>query len=207
MRSNAKDGFLYLCLYLALQLGLVQGPAKCTGRRLNTFALARLITCGTVEEKIYRKQVFKGGLSRTGTEDGVQFRYFSQMARPRPHPGSLLDVCTLRMCGAFRLCSVLDRVRLRTRGLLHLHCHGKSVGALKGGYRRHLSGPRGSMRSQHPNQCSSHSHCSARTRRNCATCFGWSQQSWSTRSHSGSCTHCTAASAAHRPSLQRTSKR
>ncbi|MEW5317269.1 MAG: hypothetical protein WDW38_008580 [Sanguina aurantia] len=35
----------------------------------------RLITCGTVEEKIYRKQVFKGGLSRTGTEEGVQFRY------------------------------------------------------------------------------------------------------------------------------------
>ncbi|MEW5301956.1 MAG: hypothetical protein WDW36_004779 [Sanguina aurantia] len=39
----------------------------------------RLITCGTVEEKIYRKQVFKGGLSRTGTEEGVQFRYFSQV--------------------------------------------------------------------------------------------------------------------------------
>ena len=38
----------------------------------------RLITCGTVEEKIYRKQVFKGGLSRSGTEEGVQFRYFSQ---------------------------------------------------------------------------------------------------------------------------------
>eukprot|EP00798_Chlamydomonas_sp_ICE-L_P017412 gene17412-23712_t len=37
----------------------------------------RLITCGTVEEKIYRKQVFKGGLSRTGTEEGVQFRYFA----------------------------------------------------------------------------------------------------------------------------------
>ncbi|KAG2499868.1 hypothetical protein HYH03_002159 [Edaphochlamys debaryana] len=38
----------------------------------------RLITCGTVEEKIYRKQVFKGGLSKTGTEDGIQFRYFTQ---------------------------------------------------------------------------------------------------------------------------------
>lgn len=34
----------------------------------------RLISCGTVEEKIYRKQVFKGGLSRTGTEEGVQTR-------------------------------------------------------------------------------------------------------------------------------------
>ena len=41
----------------------------------------RLITCGTVEEKIYRKQVFKGGLSRSGTEEGVQFRYFSQQVR------------------------------------------------------------------------------------------------------------------------------
>ncbi|GFH08860.1 uncharacterized protein HaLaN_03895 [Haematococcus lacustris] len=38
----------------------------------------RLITCGTVEEKIYRKQVFKGGLSRAGTEEGAQFRYFTQ---------------------------------------------------------------------------------------------------------------------------------
>jgi len=34
-----------------------------------------------VEEKVYRKQVFKGGLSRTGTSEGVQFRYFSQTAR------------------------------------------------------------------------------------------------------------------------------
>lgn len=38
----------------------------------------RLITCGTVEEKIYKKQVFKGGLSRSGTEEGIAFRYFSQ---------------------------------------------------------------------------------------------------------------------------------
>ena len=38
----------------------------------------RLITCGTVEEKIYKKQVFKGGLSRSGTEEGVAFRYSSQ---------------------------------------------------------------------------------------------------------------------------------
>jgi hypothetical protein len=37
----------------------------------------RLISCGTVEDKIYRKQVFKGGLSRTGMQDGEQFRYFS----------------------------------------------------------------------------------------------------------------------------------
>lgn len=35
----------------------------------------RLITCGTVEEKAYRKQVFKGGLARAGTEEGVQFRW------------------------------------------------------------------------------------------------------------------------------------
>ncbi|GLC44458.1 hypothetical protein PLESTM_001599400 [Pleodorina starrii] len=38
----------------------------------------RLITCGTVEEKIYRRQVFKGGLFKTGTEEGIQFRYFTQ---------------------------------------------------------------------------------------------------------------------------------
>lgn len=37
----------------------------------------RLISCGTVEEKIYRRQVFKLGLSRTGTEDGEQLRYFT----------------------------------------------------------------------------------------------------------------------------------
>ena len=37
----------------------------------------RLISCGTVEDKIYRKQVFKGGLSRTGMQEGEQFRYFS----------------------------------------------------------------------------------------------------------------------------------
>lgn len=30
-----------------------------------------------MEDKIYRKQVFKGGLSRTGMQDGEQFRYFS----------------------------------------------------------------------------------------------------------------------------------
>eukprot|EP00854_Cymbomonas_tetramitiformis_P006323 gene6323-7576_t len=38
----------------------------------------RLISCGTVEEKIYRKQVFKGGLSRAGTEEANPTRYFTQ---------------------------------------------------------------------------------------------------------------------------------
>ncbi|KAL1364668.1 protein CHROMATIN REMODELING 24 isoform X1 [Arachis hypogaea] len=38
----------------------------------------RLMTCGTVEEKIYRKQVYKGGLFRTATEQKEQTRYFSQ---------------------------------------------------------------------------------------------------------------------------------
>lgn len=37
----------------------------------------RLITCGTVEEKIYRKQVFKGALSKAGTEESDAFRYFT----------------------------------------------------------------------------------------------------------------------------------
>ena len=31
----------------------------------------RLVTCGTVEEKVYRRQVFKGGLSRAGTGTGT----------------------------------------------------------------------------------------------------------------------------------------
>ncbi|CAH9091888.1 unnamed protein product [Cuscuta europaea] len=38
----------------------------------------RLMTCGTVEEKIYRKQVFKGGLFKTATEHKEQIRYFSR---------------------------------------------------------------------------------------------------------------------------------
>ncbi|XP_022632577.1 protein CHROMATIN REMODELING 24 isoform X2 [Vigna radiata var. radiata] len=38
----------------------------------------RLMTCGTVEEKIYRKQVYKGGLFKTATEKKEQIRYFSQ---------------------------------------------------------------------------------------------------------------------------------
>lgn len=42
----------------------------------------RLITCGTVEEKIYRRQVFKGGLSRAGTRDEEQLRYFSYVVCP-----------------------------------------------------------------------------------------------------------------------------
>eukprot|EP00958_Prasinococcus_capsulatus_P019603 scaffold2437_cov395-Prasinococcus_capsulatus_cf.AAC.14 len=37
----------------------------------------RLITSGTVEEKIYRKQVYKGGLSKAATQQDEQFRYFS----------------------------------------------------------------------------------------------------------------------------------
>ena len=36
----------------------------------------RLITCGTVEDKIYRRQVFKGGLSKAGAEGGNSTRYF-----------------------------------------------------------------------------------------------------------------------------------
>ncbi|CAM8901164.1 unnamed protein product [Rhodiola kirilowii] len=38
----------------------------------------RLMTSGTVEEKIYRKQVYKGGLFKTATEHKEQTRYFSQ---------------------------------------------------------------------------------------------------------------------------------
>ncbi|KAK1587650.1 hypothetical protein Q3G72_015382 [Acer saccharum] len=38
----------------------------------------RLMTSGTIEEKIYRKQVYKGGLFKTATEHKEQIRYFSQ---------------------------------------------------------------------------------------------------------------------------------
>ncbi|CAA7396762.1 unnamed protein product [Spirodela intermedia] len=38
----------------------------------------RLMTCGTIEEKIYKKQVFKGGLFKIATEHKEQTRYFSQ---------------------------------------------------------------------------------------------------------------------------------
>ncbi|KAJ4804749.1 Protein CHROMATIN REMODELING 24 [Rhynchospora pubera] len=38
----------------------------------------RLMTCGTIEEVIYKKQVFKGGLFKTATEQKEQTRYFSR---------------------------------------------------------------------------------------------------------------------------------
>nr|CAD1838853.1 unnamed protein product [Ananas comosus var. bracteatus] len=38
----------------------------------------RLMTSGTIEEKIYKMQVFKGGLFRTATEHKEQTRYFSK---------------------------------------------------------------------------------------------------------------------------------
>lgn len=45
--------------------------------QLRNVLVYRLITCGTIEEKIYRKQVFKGGLFKTATEHKQQTRYFS----------------------------------------------------------------------------------------------------------------------------------
>ena len=36
-----------------------------------------------MEEKIYRKQVYKGGLFRTGTEEGIQTAYFSSQVSPQ----------------------------------------------------------------------------------------------------------------------------
>jgi hypothetical protein len=38
----------------------------------------RLITCSTIEEKIYRKQVFKDSLSKSATEKSNSYRYFSK---------------------------------------------------------------------------------------------------------------------------------
>ncbi|XP_074581166.1 SNF2 domain-containing protein ENL1 [Curcuma longa] len=44
----------------------------------NDVLVYRLMTCGTIEEKIYKMQVFKGGLFKTATEHKEQTRYFSQ---------------------------------------------------------------------------------------------------------------------------------
>ncbi|XP_010459122.1 PREDICTED: protein CHROMATIN REMODELING 24 [Camelina sativa] len=44
----------------------------------NDVVVYRLITSGTVEEKVYRKQVFKSTLFKTVTEDKELFRYFSE---------------------------------------------------------------------------------------------------------------------------------
>lgn len=38
----------------------------------------RLITCGTVEEKMYRKQVFKQGLMLTAMDESAPYRYFTK---------------------------------------------------------------------------------------------------------------------------------
>ena len=56
----------------------------------------RLITCGTIEEKIYRKQVYKGALSRTGTDEADPFRYFSHQARASTLMSAYLVYC---LCG------------------------------------------------------------------------------------------------------------
>ena len=38
----------------------------------------RLVTCGTIEDKVYQKQVFKGAIFKAGTEQGEQQRYFNE---------------------------------------------------------------------------------------------------------------------------------
>ncbi|KAL5704509.1 DNA helicase [Ranunculus cassubicifolius] len=38
----------------------------------------RLMPCGTIEEQIYKRQIFKGGLFKTATERKEQTRYFSE---------------------------------------------------------------------------------------------------------------------------------
>ena len=60
----------------------------------------RLITCASVEEKIYRRQVFKGGLMRAGTQAGDPTRYFSYVVRhrsPFPPPPTPLRAAFLRL--------------------------------------------------------------------------------------------------------------
>jgi hypothetical protein len=62
----------------------------------------RLITCGTIEEKIYRRQVFKGGLFKSGTEEGAQQQYFTRVCTACRAPCTALCTacCTASMCPA-----------------------------------------------------------------------------------------------------------
>nr|POF19070.1 protein chromatin remodeling 24 [Quercus suber] len=48
------------------------------------------MTCGTVEEMIYRKQKYKGGLFKTATEHKEQIQYFSQLERTKKNGVALL---------------------------------------------------------------------------------------------------------------------
>lgn len=41
-------------------------------------AIFRLVSCATIEEVIYRKQVFKGALSRAATDAAGHLRYFTR---------------------------------------------------------------------------------------------------------------------------------
>ncbi|KAL4567255.1 hypothetical protein LXL04_022833 [Taraxacum kok-saghyz] len=41
----------------------------------------RLVTCGTIEEKIYKTQIYKWGLFKSATEDKMQISYFSYWDR------------------------------------------------------------------------------------------------------------------------------
>ncbi|KAI3782236.1 hypothetical protein L2E82_12275 [Cichorium intybus] len=54
----------------------------------------RLMTCGTVEEKIYRKQIYKGGLFRSATEHKDKIRYYSKQDLKElfSHPKQCFDV-------------------------------------------------------------------------------------------------------------------
>lgn len=47
------------------------------GQKRNVI-IYRLITCGTVEEKMYRRQVFKQSLMRTAMENDSAYRYFTR---------------------------------------------------------------------------------------------------------------------------------
>jgi hypothetical protein len=46
--------------------------------QMKNVVIYRLITCSTIEEKIYRKQIFKGSLSKIATQNEKQFRYFTK---------------------------------------------------------------------------------------------------------------------------------
>ncbi len=63
-------------------------------------AVYRLVTCGTVEEKIYRKQVFKGGYGSCVTSD-VLCVPFSRIQHVCVYVSSFTAIRSLSACRVF----------------------------------------------------------------------------------------------------------
>ena len=79
----------YSEVYLNTHSGAVTStPAFCRIGQKRPVVVYRLITSGTVEEKIYRRQVFKGGLANVTMSENDSTRYASA-AMWRQHAAAL----------------------------------------------------------------------------------------------------------------------